>query len=92
MVSTDTLKEEASASSSAQPEIEVLVAGIAFGPFTEPKLRERLDEGLVALNDKARLVNSETWISLEEVLARLPVETAPAPEEKAPEPEPVPSP
>jgi tetratricopeptide (TPR) repeat protein len=78
MVSTDTLNEEAPPSSAL--EIEVLVAGIAFGPFTEAKLRERLDEGLVALNDKARLVNTEEWIPLEEVLARLPAEPEPAPE------------
>ena len=93
MISTETPKEEASnppknPTAGAPVEIEVLLSGVTFGPFTEAKVRERLEENLLALTDLARFSSSEEWRPLQDVLEDMP----PAPEPVSePEPEPQPT-
>ena len=86
MISPDTLAPSTSAAAGTPVEIEIFLAGIALGPFTEPKVRERLTENLLTLSDKARVAGTEEWQPLGELLEQLASAPPPAPE---PEPEPV---
>jgi tetratricopeptide (TPR) repeat protein len=86
MISTNDFTEKIAESSSTRSrQIEVLLADVVFGPYSEEKIRERLAEGLLALNDPARGAGTETWLTLEQALEQLPAtEEEPEPPE-APE-------
>src|ERR1700761_2245160 len=71
-------------------EIRIQLAGIELGPYPEKQVRDYLEEKLLSLTDPARFEGTETWQTVEEVLAAKDQPTAPAPviieTSKAPEP------
>ena len=51
-------------------EIHILLAGVEFGPYTDDKARQLLDEGFLSSNDPAKRLDEQEWIPLSTLLAR----------------------
>jgi tetratricopeptide (TPR) repeat protein len=73
------LEAPESSPGSKPAEIQVFLAGVIFGPYTEQKVRSRLDEGLLTLDDEARLAETEPWLPLRQVLEQIPPAAPPSP-------------
>lgn len=60
--------------------IRVLLVKVELGPFSEKQVREYLSNGFLLPSDRAKYDGEESWISVDEVLAKLPpVEEIPPP-------------
>jgi tetratricopeptide (TPR) repeat protein len=80
------------APSSPQPnpthvmEIHLQLAGVQLGPYNEKQVREYIAEGLLSMEDKARIEGTLEWIPVSDLVTKLPPPQEPAP---APEANPV---
>ena len=55
-------------------EIHIRLAGVELGPYSANQLRDYLTEGLVSNNDLVKESGTDNWITVEEMLAKLPPE------------------
>ena len=53
-------------------EIHIRLAGVELGPYSEKQIREYLAEGLVSPGDQACEAGTDNWISVTDLLAKLP--------------------
>jgi tetratricopeptide (TPR) repeat protein len=53
-------------------EINIRLAGVQLGPYSEKQIREYLAEGLVSPEDQACADGTENWITVTELMAQLP--------------------
>jgi tetratricopeptide (TPR) repeat protein len=60
-------------------DIHIQLAGVSLGPYSEKQVRDYISEGLLSMEDKARIEGSLEWIPVSELVAMLPPVTAPAP-------------
>ncbi len=58
-------------------EIQILLAGVEFGPYTDDKARELIADGFLAATDPAKRIDETEWLPLTEVLARPPEDAEP---------------
>jgi tetratricopeptide (TPR) repeat protein len=53
-------------------ELQILLAGVEFGPYTVDQARELLGEGFLSETDPAKRLNETDWLPLSELLAQSP--------------------
>jgi lipoprotein NlpI len=54
-------------------ELHILLAGVEFGPYSEDKARQLLDEGFLSASDPAKRLDETAWQPLSELLGASPV-------------------
>ncbi len=67
-------------------ELHILLAGVEFGPYTEDKARQLLDEGFLSATDPAKRLDETNWLPLSDVLGAVPVATGSGGSETTPAP------
>ncbi len=60
-------------------EIHIQLAGIQLGPYSEKQVRDYIAEGLLSMSDKARIEGTLEWISVSDLITKLPPASEPAP-------------
>ena len=63
-------------------ELQILLAGVEFGPYSEDKARQLLDEGFLSATDPAKRLDETDWLPLSDLLGSSPA--APVEEMTAP--------
>jgi len=61
-------------------DIHIQLAGVSLGPYSEKQVREYIAEGLLSMEDKARIEGSLEWIPVSDLVAMLPPPAEPAPQ------------
>jgi tetratricopeptide (TPR) repeat protein len=59
-------------------DIHIQLAGVSLGPYNEKQVRDYISEGLLSMEDKARIEGSLEWIPVSDLVAMLPPVAAPA--------------
>jgi tetratricopeptide (TPR) repeat protein len=60
-------------------DIHIQLAGVSLGPYSEKQVRDYITEGLLSMEDKARIEGSLDWIPVSDLVALLPPVAEPAP-------------